>query len=156
MREFEGKLVRPTGVGTWTYVNVPFDVEEAFGAKGQVRVRGTVNGAEFRSSLRPHGDGTHYLVVGGELREMAGVTGAGDAVQVALEKDTEERTVETPADLLAALAERPEALAFYEGLAYSGRKEYVAWIESAKRAETRRSRIDASVVRLSEGRKLKS
>ncbi|MBB6669816.1 YdeI/OmpD-associated family protein [Cohnella nanjingensis] len=155
MREFEGKLVRPPGVGTWTYVDVPFDVEEAFGAKGQARVRGTVNGAGFRSSLLPHGNGRHYLVVGGALREEAGVSEAGDAVRVALEPDTEERTVEAPADLLAALAESPEAMSYFDSLAYSYRKEYVSWIESAKREETRRLRIAAAAARLAERRKLR-
>ncbi|WP_169732317.1 YdeI/OmpD-associated family protein [Cohnella thermotolerans] len=155
MREFEGPLLRPPGIGTWVYVNVPFDAAAAFGGKGQLRVRGTVNGATFRSSLLPHGDGTHYLVVGSVLRAAAGAE-VGDVVRVALEADTEERTVDVPEDLLAALEERPEALDFFTGLAYSYRKEYVNWIESAKREQTRRSRIAQAVERLAEGRKLRS
>lgn len=39
MYEFEATLFRPEGVGTWTYLNVPFDVEAEFGTKGQVRVK---------------------------------------------------------------------------------------------------------------------
>lgn len=154
MREFEGALLRPPGVGTWVYVDVPFDAAEAYGAKGQIRVRGTVNGAAFRSSLLPHGNGRHYLVVGGPLRCAAGAE-VGDVVRVAIEPDTEERTIEVPPDLQEALEARPEALDFFAGLAYTYRKEYVDWIESAKREQTRASRVSQAVGRLAEGRKLR-
>jgi hypothetical protein len=92
VRRFSAQLQRPDGVGTWTYVNVPFDAQTAFGARGQIHVRGTVNGAAFRSSLMPQGDGRHYLVVGAELRTKAGVV-LGDSVDVEVRPDTEERVV---------------------------------------------------------------
>ncbi|MEQ4484751.1 YdeI/OmpD-associated family protein [Cohnella silvisoli] len=154
-RTFKGPLLRPPGVGTWIYVDVPFDAESIFGSKGQVRVRGTVNGAVFRSTLMPRGDGTHYLVVGGELREAAGVS-VGDEVMVNLSADTDERIVEAPDDLQAELAVHEAANRFWAALAYSYRKEYVNWIEDAKREATWHSRIAKAVQMLAEGKKLKS
>jgi len=35
---FEAVLQRPEGVGTWTFLDIPFNVEEAFGSKGQAFV----------------------------------------------------------------------------------------------------------------------
>lgn len=152
---FRGELYRPDGVGTWVYVTVPFDVREVFGSRGQFRVRGTVNGAEFRSSLMPHGDGSHYLVVGAELREAAGA-GVGDTVEVRLEPDPDERVMDVPEDLHEALSANTDAAAFWAGLAYSYRKEYVAWVEGAKREETRKARVAKAVDMLAERKKLKS
>ena len=153
-RSFRGELFRPDGVGTWVYVNVPFDAAEAFGARGQIRVKGTVNGAGFRSSLMPHGDGRHYLVVGAELRAAAGAS-VGDTVEVRLEPDAEERRIDAPDDLRLAIAGSGAAQAYWDGLAYTYRKAYVDWIEQAKRAETRAARIAKAAAMLAEERKLK-
>ncbi|WP_141334157.1 YdeI/OmpD-associated family protein [Paenibacillus sp. tmac-D7] len=152
--EFEAKLHRPEGIGTWTYVKVPFQVESVFGAKGQVKVKGTVNGVPYRSSVMPQGDGIHYLVVKRELREAAGAA-SGDTVKVSMERDTEERTIEVPDDLSAALRQHPAAESRFEQASYSHRKEYVDWIVSAKKPETRAGRIEKAIGMLAEGRRLK-
>lgn len=154
MRMFEAVLIRPAGVGTWTYVDVPFDVQEAFGSKGQVRVRGTVNGAPYRGTLMPHGNGAHYLVVNRQLREAAGVIDGG-TVTVTVQIDDAPREVETPADFLALLDEHPTARETFLGMSYSHRKEYVAWIEGAKKADTRNHRMAKAIAMLSEGKRLK-
>jgi hypothetical protein len=137
---FEAPLKRPEGVGTWTYVDIPFDILAAFGAKGQIKVKGTVNGCPFRSSARPHGDGSHYLVVNQTIRAAIGAT-QGDVVQVDLEPDTGPRTVEVPADLAGALQADAAAQQAFTRLPYSHQKEYVDYLESAKRPETRQKRV---------------
>ena len=38
-KSFTATLERPEGVGTWTYLTVPFDVPAEYGVKGQVKVR---------------------------------------------------------------------------------------------------------------------
>lgn len=152
--EFTAALVRPEGRGTWTYVDVPASVSAAIGTAGQVAVVGTLNGEPFRSTLMARGGGAHYLVVPRALRDALGVT-PGDEVTVGLEVDTAPRTVELPADLDQALAADPAAAEAFASLAPSHRKEYVAWIEEAKRSETRQRRIARAVDMIAEGRKLK-
>ncbi len=110
---FEAVLVRPEGVGTWTFLSIPLEVSAGFSSKGQVRVNGTINGYPFRSTALPMGDGTHYLVVGKEIRDHIAAV-QGDTVQVFLELDTEERRVKVPEELRQALASRPEAAAAFE------------------------------------------
>lgn len=68
-------------------------------------------------------------------------------------KAPEERVVTVPEDMQAALAQRPEALAFFEQLSYTNRKEYVRWVTEAKREETRNSRIQKTLERLQLGLK---
>jgi uncharacterized protein YdeI (YjbR/CyaY-like superfamily) len=63
-----------------------------------------------------------------------------------------ERTVRVPADLRAALAEDADAKAAFAKLSYTHRREYVEWVEEAKRPETRARRIAATVERVREGK----
>ena len=149
-KSFTATLERPEGVGTWTYLTVPFDVAADYGAKGQVKVKGTVNGAPFRGSLMPHGDGRHFLVVNKALRDKAGAT-QGSVVRVRLERDTAPRAVSVPRDLKQALAGNPQAAAAFKNMPYSHKKEYVDYIGEAKKAETRLRRISATIEKLAAG-----
>jgi len=86
------------------------------------------------------GGACHVLGVLKEIRERIGKQ-PGDVVQVTLVEDAAPRTVDVPRDLAAALAAAPGAKAAFDGLSYSHQREHVLWIEAAKRAETRASRI---------------
>lgn len=151
---FEAVLIRPEGVGTWTYLNVPRAVSENFGTKGQVKVKGTVNGYPYRSTLMPHGDGSHYLVVGKPIRDQIHAA-QGDIVQVTIEKDATARQIDVPEDLEKALSLSPTAREVFDRLAYSHRKEYIQWISSAKQSSTRQRRIEKTLEMLSQGKKLR-
>jgi hypothetical protein len=113
----------------------------------------TINGYEYRSTVAVYSN-TYYLPLRREIREAAKVD-FGDIVPVAIELDEEPRVVEAPADLAGALEAAPDSGAQFDRLSYSHRKEYVDWIESAKREETRRNRVATAVEMLREGKKLK-
>ncbi len=53
--------------------------------------------------------------------------------------------IESPGDLEAVLEARPAAMAAYRRLAPSHRREYLEWIDEAKRPETRQRRIEKTV-----------
>jgi len=86
------------------------------------------------------------------IRERIG-KGPGDAVDVVVEEDLRPRIAAVPADLRRALEGRPRALRFFRGLPYTSRKEYVRWIQSAKRAQTRAGRVARAVGMLGQGRR---
>jgi hypothetical protein len=153
-KTFQAKLERPPGAGTWTFVTVPFNVQTEFKEKGQVRVKGTVNSIAFRGSLMPHGNGKHFLVVNRTIREQAGVK-TGDTVKAVIERDTKARVVSLPNDFKRALARSAKAKDGFDKLAYSHKKAYVEWIESAKKAETRAKRIKDSLTSIAAGKRLK-
>ena len=135
---------------TATYVVVPLDVRAVFGA-ARPPVRARINGAEVRTTLAPYGD-RWYLPVNRAFRTAAGVA-AGETVVVELEPDREPRSVTVPDDLAAALAAAPAAARErFEALSFSHRREYVEWIEEAKRPETRARRIAGALERLVVGK----
>jgi hypothetical protein len=61
-REFRATLEPAGDNGAWVVLTPPFSVEEAFGSRARVAVRGTMNGFAFRTSLFPAGDGTHQTI----------------------------------------------------------------------------------------------
>ena len=146
--KFKGELVGRGPGGAWTYIQIPFSVPEVFGRKGQVPVRATINGFTFRNSLMPR-KGVHILGIGKDILAGAGAT-PGETVQVELAFDDAPRTVAVPADLEAALAQAPAQKQAFAALSYSHKKEYVDWIESAKKAETRSNRIDKALTMIAE------
>ncbi len=152
--EFEATLEEMGPGGAWTCIRIPFDVQKAFGSRARVSVTGTIAGLEFKSSVFPMGDGTHFMMVNKGMQQGTGLK-AGGTAHFALQRDTSPRTVDVPGDLSEALAGNPEAETGFERLPYSHKKEYVDWIESAKRPETRARRIEKALEMLSEGRRLK-
>ena len=111
-------------------------------------VRGTINGSPLRSTIAKYGD-DYFLVINRKVREAAGVA-AGETVDVELELDTEPRIVRVPKDLAGALDK--ETRAGFDRMSYTHRREYVEWIEEAKREETRRRRIANAVELIGEGK----
>ncbi|HCA80464.1 MAG TPA: antitermination protein NusB, partial [Bacteroidetes bacterium] len=54
-------------------------------------------------------------------------------------------SLETPADLQKLLKNNGALLRFFDSLSYTHRKEYIRWIEDAKKAETRQARLKKAV-----------
>jgi uncharacterized protein YdeI (YjbR/CyaY-like superfamily) len=94
--------------------------------------------------------GRYMIPLSAENRTAAGVA-AGDEVDVDIEADTAPREVTVPDDLAAALD--PDVRAIFDGLAYTHRKEWVRWVEDAKKPETRTVRITKTVEGLRAGKK---
>ncbi|HEU5231415.1 MAG TPA: YdeI/OmpD-associated family protein [Terriglobales bacterium] len=130
----------------------PFDVPAVFGTKARVPVRGTINGAAFRSSLCNMGDG-YFMVVNKELRAAAKCK-AGDTVDVVLERDREQRGIETPDEIKKALSANTKAQATWDSLSFTHKKEWVRAVTEAKKEETRRARIEKLVAAMKAGKRV--
>jgi Bacteriocin-protection, YdeI or OmpD-Associated/Domain of unknown function (DUF1905) len=137
------------GGKTATGIPIPDEVIEAIGASKRPPVTVTVNGHTYRTTAVRMG-GRFLVPLSAENRDAAGIA-AGDDVTVDIAPDTASREVTLPEDLEAAMDDH--ARAAYDRLSYTHRKEWVRWVEEAKRPETRATRIQKTVAGLREGRK---
>lgn len=134
------------------FVVVPFSVAEVYGTRGRVPVQATFDGYPYQGSIVPLGDGHHALLLLKQIRRAIDKT-VGDTVHVTLSRDVTERKMEAPADLAAKLADNPKAAAYFDQLAYTHQREFVRWLEGAKKPETRSRRLEETVELLAQGRK---
>jgi hypothetical protein len=137
--------------GGGAFVEVPFDVEKEFGSK-RPKVKAMIGGVPYRGILTRMGTERHLLIVLKDIREQIGKT-FGDEVTIIVEPDTEPRVIEVPAELKKAFRNDKEAKAFFEKLSYTHQREYVMWINEAKREETRQNRIAKTIEMLKKGEK---
>lgn len=134
------------------YFDVPFDLVDAFGVRGQIRLRGTINRHPLQTTARPHGDGTHFIVLGQQLHAALGVS-AGDEVRLVLEKDSSRSSLPIADDFARLLAANPELDLAFQRLPSSHQKEYLEWIESAKSTPARERRMQKALEMLAEKRR---
>jgi hypothetical protein len=84
------------------------------------------------------------------------ISDSGDALrsEVLSKKEISEGVVhDLPADLKRALTSDAKALATWEDITPLARNEWICWIESAKRAETRNRRIEWGCSSLKSGKR---
>jgi len=149
---FTAPIIQHEGMNAG-YVEFPFSVEDVFGTRGMVKVKALFDGkAEYRGILSNMGTGCHLLILTQEVRGKLGKS-FGDSVLVELEHDLEKREVIIPEEVQNLLAEYPEALTFFDKLSYTHRKEYINWITSAKREETRAKRMVGFIEKLLQKKK---
>jgi hypothetical protein len=136
----------------WTFLVLPAPASAKLPARGLCSVQGTINGAVFRATLEPDGKGSHWLKVGRALREKAGAS-VGDTVDLAFAPVAREPEPRLPADLRQALAGQPAACAVWKDITPVARRDWIQWIVSARRAETRARRIANACDMLATGKR---
>ncbi|HET9224624.1 MAG TPA: YdeI/OmpD-associated family protein [Roseiflexaceae bacterium] len=141
-----------TKSGTRTFIAIPFNPNNVWGAKPRHHITGSVNGCAVRGSLGSDG-AQFFLPLGAAWRRDNGFD-VGAEVDVVLSPEGPQSEALSP-DVASALDAEPDAKTFFEGLATFYRNTYITWIESAKRPETRAARIAEMVQLLKEGKKQK-
>lgn len=135
------------------YIIFPYDVKELYGVNGQVKVRATFEGTvEYRGSLAKMGFPCHVLGITKEIRQKLGKS-LGDTISVEIQPDAEKREVVVPEDVKLLLDQHPHAKRFFDGLSYTERKEYIRWIDTAQKEETRARRIGITLDKLKKKKK---
>lgn len=142
-------VLEPDGTALrWVIARVPFDISKAWPERRGRRVRGTIEGFAFRTSLfpDPRGSGT-VLLVNKKMQAGAKVR-MGSKARIVLEPDLEERPAEAPPELAKILRGSRKLDRWYGALSPSMRREIAKWVEQPKSAEARVRRAEKMAERL--------
>lgn len=139
-----------TRTGGKNLIPVPFDPDEAWGQKERHYVDGEVDCHRVRGLLIITGTQVALPVGVAWLRDTQ--VALGTPVKVVLWPDGPQ--VELLAeDIARALAAAPSAKSLFDSVAPFYRKNFLRWIDSAKRPETRQTRIAEMVSLLAAGKR---
>jgi uncharacterized protein YdeI (YjbR/CyaY-like superfamily) len=146
-QKFRGVL-EPDGTGlNWVIARVPFDPTEVWPRRRRLRVRGTINGFGFRTSLFNSETRGYILLVNKTMQRGAGVRPGGMA-DIVLEPDMEERAVTTPVELEKLMRQSRPLRIWHDRLSESYRKAIADWVAQAKSVESRTKRAEQTVERM--------
>ncbi|MGH9586409.1 MAG: YdeI/OmpD-associated family protein, partial [Acidobacteriaceae bacterium] len=146
-KKFRGVL-QPDGTGLkWVVVKVPFDAAKAWPKRNGMKVKGTINGFAFRTSLFGSAQGGHVLLVNKQMQKGGGVR-TGGLADVVLEPDLEERVSATPPELEKLLKQDRAVKKWFEGMSYSMRKYMEDAVRTPKSEAARVRRAEQEVERM--------
>jgi uncharacterized protein YdeI (YjbR/CyaY-like superfamily) len=132
----------------WTVARVPFDIKKAWAQRRGMRVRGTVNGFAFRTSLFPDPVGAgQILLVNKKMQAGAGAR-QGERVAIVLEPDLEERETLLPEELTRAMRGVAGLRRWFEQMSPSYRREIGKYVAEPKSASSRGKRAEEMAERL--------
>jgi len=139
-KTFNVLIEGPLGRLKWVVAYIPIDVKKTWGS-GRLRVRGEINGCEFRTSLFPSRSGRHFLLVNKALQKGARVR-PGDTVKVRIENDVEERTATVPPELERELKQSKALRRWFDELNFSMRRYFGEQVRQPKSSAAKKRRAE--------------
>lgn len=151
---FKATLRRPAqpNDATWTFLVLPKAASAKLPSRSMVAVEGKLGAQSFQATLEPDGEGGHWLKVDDAVREAAEVE-VGARVELEIAPLAKEPEPVVPPDLRAALAASPAALATWQAITPLARRDWIHWVTSGKKAETRVKRIATAGDMLASGKR---
>jgi uncharacterized protein YdeI (YjbR/CyaY-like superfamily) len=144
---------RLSAIDKWTILRLPTEASKRLPARGQVAVRGTINGHEFQTVVEPDGVLGHWIRLDGDLPKVASV-GRGDIVRVEIEPIRDWPEPNIPQDLQKALAAAPQKIqVLWDEITPMARWEWVRWINATQNPETRKRRVELSISKMKSGKR---
>lgn len=155
---FTTSLLKPkkgdrAGADVWGFVRLPREASARLPSRSMVSVEGTFNGRPIAVTLEPDGAGGHWLRIDERVCAAAGV-GHGESVEMEVAPVEVEPEPVVPRDVKEALrGASPEARRVWGEITAIARRDWIQWITSGKRAETRAVRLEKACDMLGEGKR---
>ncbi|WP_105617280.1 YdeI/OmpD-associated family protein [Vallitalea okinawensis] len=151
--EFKAKIIGTEKVNG-AYVEFPYDVKEAFGSNGIIKVAATFDGHQYTGALAKMGTDCHIIGISKAIRAKIGKE-PGDQIEVTIQKDNASRLEVIPELLEKALDDNPVAKDFFNTLTDSQKNKFIKHITSAKKEETKLTRLEKTIEMLINKEKMK-
>jgi hypothetical protein len=140
-------------IGSRTILRLPEKASRKLPSRGQVAVKGTINGHGFHTVLEPDGYLGHWMRIDGKLQQTAAL-GAGDTATLEIESLKDWPEPKVPQDLETALAAAPQKIqGLWKGITPMARWEWVRWVNSTQNPDTRKRRVEVSISKMKSGKR---
>jgi hypothetical protein len=140
----------PYKIGDWTVLRLPKDASLKLPSRGQVMVKGTIDGYAFQTALEPDGDWSHWLNIDADMQRLAKVA-AGKPASLAIESAKDWPEPKVPADIQNAIKADTTVRALWEKITPLARWEWIRWINSTNQPATRQHRIEVACSKMTAG-----
>lgn len=143
----------PQTIDRRTVLRLPLAASKKLPSRGQVAVRGTINGHQFETVLEPDGRFGHWMRIDPKLRRAAS-NGAGDPWIAEVEPLRSWPEPQVPPDLARALAGAPLRIRYlWEDITPMARWEWVRWVNATNNPDTRRRRVEVTISKMKSGKR---
>ena len=150
MVKFESTLIK---IKKWTILRLPESASETLPSRGQVMVKGTINGYKLEKVLEPDGRWGHWFKVNDNLIKEAGIK-PGHKVTVEIEPSKQWPEPDLPEDFSKALLSASrEVKELWAKITPMARWEWIRWVNATGVLETRERRINVSISKLRSGKR---
>ncbi len=140
-------------LGSTNLLRLPGEASQELPSRGQVSVRGTLNGHKFQTVVEPDGLRGHWIRIPPKFQKATNLN-PGDTVKVAIEVTPEWPEPKMPSDLGAALASASESVqGSWHDITPMARWEWVRWVEATANPATRQRRVEVSISKLEGGKR---
>jgi uncharacterized protein YdeI (YjbR/CyaY-like superfamily) len=141
-------LLKPDGTNLkWVIAQVPFAPAKVWKTRNRMRVKGTINGFAFRTSLFGSAEKGYVILVNKTMQKGAQAY-VGDLAEFTLEPDLEERSAAVPPELAKLLKQDRALQRWFDALSYSYRKYMSDDVRKPKNPEARQRRAEQLVERM--------
>lgn len=148
---FETKILRPAQAADWLFLRLPAQASERLPTRAMCSVEGTINGQPFAATLQPDGQGGHWLKIEPDLATRANLV-AGGVVSLEIQPAKVEPEPHVPEDIRIAIDDSgPVAQETWAAITAKARRDWIAWITSGKKEETRVKRLGVALDKLGKG-----
>lgn len=136
---------KPFEIEGWTVVLLPHDASAKLPSRGQVMVKGTLNGKDFQTALEPDGRGSHWFRLEDTTYKP------GEPIELTIEPTKDWTEPDVPADIAKGLAANQKAQATWDSVTPMARREWIRWIRATNNPDTRKKHIGVAASKLSKG-----
>ena len=136
-----------------TIVRLPESASKKLPSRGQVAVRGTINGRDFETVVEPDGRAGHWMRLDPRLLRSAGIK-AGGTASLGIEPTRRWPEPTVPKDLDQALSAAPRKIQeLWQDITPMARWEWVRWVNATPNSDTRKRRVEVTISKMKSGKR---
>jgi hypothetical protein len=136
-----------------TVLRLPEKASAKLPSRGQVAVKGTIDGHRFQTVLEPDGNFGHWMKIDRKLKASAALS-AGETATLEIESVKEWPEPSVPEDLKTALAAAPQKIQdLWKEITPMARWEWVRWVNATPNPDTRKRRVEVSISKMKGGKR---